>query len=561
MKQSGYPIDTAAIMEYGREEWRRDFFWPVTDEDFIKLHDGIDAFMVEQIKKENDFVKRLLIVQCHHLVMEYSNYFHAVKAIEEIRLKGSEPLSMDEPWWYADVMKNSSRCSRSLNTLPGSLPNSLVENILMPGSTYIKSFVKALVFNKFNFLKYFSSLGKKEEVWVCDSITLHIRKYIEEMPSWAHFSSWHNWINNDKSGVATRDQREEIARCAENIISGLLPMARRNGIDLSKNNIAYIKNLTNDKLTETAEVFDKVDYVVKRHKKRIHLILPNVKKPFYQIMSMVVQDHGGRVTNFTHGLNIGFINYFRFLVSRFDTQSANNYVTYTPESAKLYRRLELAHSHTKKRWLNIVHYADNKYMCIRKKYKNRPLKDVNKIIMIIGYGYNLWRQPYAACFSPMVLDLELNIIDLFKQAGYDVVYKIHPGRAHKLESIFSHKARLLKGHYEDCMDEADAYLFLHIGTTPFLSALATNRPVIIFDLDLRYHGVFAEPMELLAKRCAIIRTGHDNANRVTFDREELLNAVAKRPEKPDMGFVEKYLLAERSGNGSRSGFKTEQRAL
>ena len=37
ISEGEFPVDIFAVKEYGVERWRKDFFWPVSDSEYIRL--------------------------------------------------------------------------------------------------------------------------------------------------------------------------------------------------------------------------------------------------------------------------------------------------------------------------------------------------------------------------------------------------------------------------------------------------------------------------------------------------------------------------------------------
>jgi hypothetical protein len=194
---------------------------------------------------------------------------------------------------------------------------------------------------------------------------------------------------------------------------------------------------------------------------------------------------------------------------------------------------------------NIMAEETKRYLKLWKRYGNMRLPLKNKRIMIIGFPYFQQRNPSdALCFSLARLDMELRLIDVLRNAGYDVIYKVHPGRISEAKDIFEKKAYVLKGYIQNHLKKADVFLSPSIMTTAFSFILCTNKPIIIFDFCFKIHPPFPEAMELFKKRCSVVKTTIDERNRIIFDEKELLAALSQKPEQPNTEFIKTYMFPE-----------------
>ena len=166
-----------------------------------------------------------------------------------------------------------------------------------------------------------------------------------------------------------------------------------------------------------------------------------------------------------------------------------------------------------------------------------------KKVMLIGYPMKPWREPTyqsgGAIFWPMMLDLELRLVELLKESGYEPVYKAHPDRIPEVRGIFEDKCEVIYQPFRtkwrdssnlrrrwmaQIMAKMDILLFTTITTTAFSFALCTNRPIVALDLSFR-QPFFPEPAELLKKRIKVVPAVYDERSRIIFDKEALLGKL------------------------------------
>ena len=186
------------------------------------------------------------------------------------------------------------------------------------------------------------------------------------------------------------------------------------------------------------------------------------------------------------------------------------------------------------------------YLELWKMYSSMPLPTSVKSVMLIGSPYFEQRKVGIMAGHALArLDMELRLANAVKDAGYRLIYKVHPGRTVEAEGIFDDKASILAGNVKDNLDKTDAFLCPSITTTAFSYALCTNRPIVTLDLNFHLYDPFPEAMELFQKRCSIVKTWIDEGNRIIFSEKELLEALSKKPEEPNAGFLKTYMFPKR----------------
>ena len=101
-------------------------------------------------------------------------------------------------------------------------------------------------------------------------------------------------------------------------------------------------------------------------------------------------------------------------------------------------------------------------------------------------------------------------------------------------------ARVAGGSYDPIGDTHECLVFDYAGSA-FFDALATNRRVVLVDTGIRPFDPNAEAD--IAARCRIVRTTVDADNRLAFDADELVRAIAEAPRGCPPAFREKYFQA------------------
>ncbi len=535
MSENRFPVDIFAIKEYGVDKWHEEFFWPVSDDEFISLYNDITQCLVDEINNQQRQAKIPLIIQHQFLNMEYANFLHALKVINKFR-----PLNMDlfysnDTWWYKNLVLGKSIDTHLANIVPAKDRYPVLSETINP-------LIKTIFYN-LNILPSINAIKTGEAVKLLGSISPLLKQYLKmyvKQP--VFYSSQQEWLSKgDLSYKLPENLRNALRSCSQSISNRLALISEKIGIPLPDGYRRHLERLTEKELSNTSNMLHLVKQRIKNHSK-IHLLMPSRGNPFYLTIGMAVQEFGGRVTNFAHGGETGFLNLPILLASRFDTPTVNTFVTYTEESAALYERIKGNHSLCKNNPMKIISGESNEYSKICARLKKKRLPEQIKRVMIIGYPHSQRRRPLVGAFSLLRLDLELRLLEALRRAGYKVLYKAHPDRISEIEGIFANRCQVVKGHLQEHLDEADAFLFPSVTTTAFSMALCTNKPIITLDLSYKGQQPFSEAMELLRRRCKIVTTKFDQRNRVTFNEDELLDAVSSRPEEPDNGFIEKYMF-------------------
>jgi hypothetical protein len=256
-----------------------------------------------------------------------------------------------------------------------------------------------------------------------------------------------------------------------------------------------------------------------------------------------VRKNGGRVISFSHGGLIGLYDTPTFAFSEFAL--SDEFITYTPVSIALFDKIKANHSPLKNNQFIINSIDTQVYFKLWRKHKNKALPLKIKKVMLLGFPLNQIRNyTMAGGFSLMRLDLELRIIESLEKSGYRVIYKVHPDRRQEAKGLFQgfNNVEIWEGYFEDCLDQVDAFIFSHLRTTAFSSALCTNKPIISLRLEPEFFKPLPEAQELLAKRCDFINAQFDERNRIIFNEKEFLACLAKRPEFPNNDFLKKYMF-------------------
>ncbi len=538
IKEKKFPVDIFAVKEHGIEKWQAEFFWPVSDDEFENLYQDIERYFIAQINSQPDEIKMLAGIQ-YKLKVEYENFLHALKVIQQIQSQGKKILYSDKTWWYKSLIE----------TIPVDIhiatlrtrKHSFVNEIKIKARALIQS----LVYNK-NFLKYFIPLRKKEVIQLFSPVKPIVRQYVTKISDWVYFITQWDWLPKRIVYKAPSELKKKIEKFSKSMTDGLNSIANKYGVKLLDNHIQHLQELTGNELIHTAQALYLIKSKLKKNKQKVHLLISAGGDLFSRILSVAIRQCGGKVTSFVHGGDVGFINSPISLGPFFDISLVDEVITYTKESAALFKRINNSYSHCREYKTRIISGESDEYFKLWKKYGSGILPKKNKKVMLIGYAHNQRRRTFVkGGFSLTNLDLELRLVEFLKKAGYEVFYKAHPGRMAEVEGIFENRTQILKGYFESHVDKADVFLFPNITTTAFAIALCTNKAIVTLDISFTLFEPFPAAMELFRKRCKIVNTKSDERNRIIFDEKGLLDALARKVRQPNTEFIEKYMFPEK----------------
>lgn len=141
-----------------------------------------------------------------------------------------------------------------------------------------------------------------------------------------------------------------------------------------------------------------------------------------------------------------------------------------------------------------------------------------------------------------LVDVQARMITQLKQAGYNVVLKMHPESKESPPASFETDlgAKIVWEGFTKIIEDADVVIFKCIYTTAFTDALATNVPIMVFDnfgLPWTEKG-----KELIEKRCSFYRAEYKDC-RAQIDQDKFIEAVnAAASKSNNHEFYKTYFL-------------------
>lgn len=531
---SYFPLDIASVKQQGTAKWQRDFFWPVSDKEFVAMCEDLEACVRRHIEGDFQEAGDALMVK-RNIVSEYWHFLHAVKVLDEIKKRGMQPLYCEAAFWYKDILEHTLEGKVSGISGKRTRLYSAQGGMFRHWKRKGKRLIKEILFNRSP--DKIRSRIKGGVVYLYGAPDEFIAPYCKRLPQWVALTGLYDWLPKSFPPVPDNVQ-EEVRSTVARLMDDVGTIAATYRIPLGKHHFSYLEKFTEGQLMEAAQVARGIRTIVSG--RRIHLLVSTVHDQIQRALALEVRRAGGTVSSFTHGGHIGYLNSPTIPFNEFAL--SDEFIAYTPASVEIFKELQRARKALRG---NIVNISSGNGLLYRKFFEQHARKEPpSKIttVMLVGFPMAPWRKPQgSALFWPMQLELELRIAKMLQEAGYTVLYKAHPDRLKEIEGIFDNTIKIIQESFERVTDMADAFVFPVIRTTAFNFALCTNKSVVGFLMQDEYPSPLAAPLALLKKRCPIVYTHFDEKGRIQFEKNVLLDGLLKTPRSPDREFVETYL--------------------
>lgn len=371
--------------------------------------------------------------------------------------------------------------------------------------------------------------------WVDDYALENI--YRRQMKKEIYFLSDGDWFADENPAPLSGPTRDVLEAVCRDVVAGIAEVAARYQISLDERARHYIEEHVRNHLTVGFNEYRVVAKIFARTGP-FFLLGQTQSNHFTRLIGVVNRKFGGELVTFNHGNHVAHLYDYRREFSH-----ATKFYTYTQASARVLEKAAQLypslHGHTP----DIISLETRMYYDVWQKNRALPLPAKIKKVMLVSTFYKVDGLSID-CDLPY-LEMELRLVDLLRQAGYQVLYKAHPDGYNRMINFADYlgpDVEIVRAPFEEVMNNADAILFYHYYTSTFIWSLCSNKPVILIDAEAFDKVVDQGAYPLLQKRCAIIKGWFDERNRYAFDERELLDALARVPQQPNCEFMEKYMF-------------------
>jgi len=502
-KTKVFPMDLASICEIGIEEWQRRFFWPISWPEFLALEDEVtDVFDEHIVRHRGHFLSDLILV-AYKGYLEFSNLIHELHVLNSLRAEGLVP-AIRSAQRYSHIIAYGTPAHGAPRTLesgrPGWLRKKAQRLRMMRKLGNHSSFFKPRMQN--------GHAGLVTDISLSD-YTLHFVR--NHYPGCVEFQTLEELLSDDF--VIPEQEKAEISHVCGELTQHLTDVASEYDVRFTREQRGYLENTMIDRLVGTYKVIQRLqgsDRLSARH-----LFLGANRHDLSRALSVVTRRLGGKVTGFAHGEPVV---YEWKKIAWMELSLVDEYVSYSNELAghltKVMHSIPPPNGNrptilaSPQPWLKKIWQGQKKQV--------RP-REITKV-MLVG---NVYRESGLSCVTsfpaPVQLHLELRLIKYLQKAGYDVVYKQHPGGLLR-DNVFDFRrlgVEVIRDDFEHNLNRADAFLFYHTRTTTFGAALCTKKPIVI--LDGGWEKIVPKLKKELAQRCQFVTCSFNDRNLLELD--------------------------------------------
>lgn len=518
---SRLPTDISSIRQLGIETYQRNFFWPVSDNEYFL----IDEFLFGEFLKlyrELDQEGRDLVLSDSSFVRIIAMSFHSVAVSEFCRVHDIDLIA--GPHWER---YNKSYWEKLCYELEDDVRNGR-------WSFKFRRILKNIAFNSHltqrnRFKGHFSPDGL--------SLGSHSRLRQEYLVQENLFIDNHYWPT-----LLNRCDFENKVQVSELLNKKIRDFVSVIGNYCSeKLGIVFDERSVCDcwifRLTTLSTIYR---YILEKVPSSKYLLFNETARTLNKLIAHAFRRKGTKVIAFHHGNgmggNVSISEMYR------GPSSCDEFVCPVSQCAEAYRRRyrqTVISQYNKTKFTS----TETEYYCREwQKAQRRPFSERIEKVMIIGYPMTPMRYfDYPGLYFYFQLDLELRLVSLLKANGFKVFYKIHPEVTNGIQSIFENLCdRVLSEPFENVWHEADAFITKSSASTTFGFALCTNRPIFFINLE---KGCWdSEHYEKLKRRCHMIEAWVNKQNRIEFDEGKLIEGLSSKQEYPDFSYIEKYMF-------------------
>jgi hypothetical protein len=530
-----FPVDIESAAAYGLKHWHGSFHWPVSCKWIDDAETQIKAVLTGLIDEADELESELLVIN-YKLLFEYLRLLHCLKVSQWAR-ESKLRLSYDNVSVSFRGVEECGVPGTPLLTLPEIVhPNqwqSIKQRLRM---AWLTQRVNRSVYQKAKAL-----LGRSSH-FVVGQVTPLMEEYIRnQCSSSVVFNGQYDWYTKSDVEILSSRETERINSLAEECIIQVRTVFEERGVELDKGQCEYLNRCTYDMLSASLACLK----VLKRAVERLcpkSLFLSSGGVHFNRMLATAARSVGATVTGFAHGEPVVY-DFDKYAWNELST--VDHFVTWQGESANLMTRLLCRFPPLNGNRVTIESAETDSFRRIWRYERRKVIPKTIKTVMFVANGFSPRGIVGGIGLPELIqLDWELRVVGILRQAGYRVIYKSHPERElmDRIVGEFFDVVAVVRDRFEDVLDKADAFVFCYTRSTTLGAALCTNKPIIY--IDGGWEKWLPEMREPFARRCRIVQATFDDRNRLIFDEEKLLDALAQKPVEPNTEFIEKYMFPD-----------------
>jgi hypothetical protein len=501
--------DMSAIRRHGIKSFEDNYFWPISDVEFDKFVRHMHNSYIELISNiDDDYLYDIALIELNfvHYLMQVFHYNYVQEYAKENKIKllvGDDSSIYRNPDWT------------QLGVFYSTLEFPFGKII-----RFIRRIVKNIYFNKhLSVVEILKGFFHKDKIINIGSMNFIKMEFIRKRKIFVKYCDWIDVI--DLKNKESTIQNNNSLFFKENIVSIFLSNIGDNG-NLFVKNIDFLeleKSWTqrfNDLSNLYYSLID-VDSEVDT------LLVSDMAKPIPKLITMSFQRKKIDVFCFHHGNDACYSKLS--LASESTVCHSRKFITPTKGINNRYKKHYLNNVIAKRSNIKFISINSNYYTKLFSKRNYINNSNVNKI-MLMGFPLNSHRYSYENnLFFYKMISLEYRIIIALKEAGYHVLYKVHPDREQEAKGIFNNFVdEYIPKPFENTWQKADLLLFTYTSTTTFGHALTTNLPIVLIDSAKKSRDI--DDYELMRSRINILPAKVDDKMKIKFNKGSLINIIS-----------------------------------
>jgi hypothetical protein len=512
--------DVYAIKQMGVKSWEKDFFWPISEEEYLRLGRFLyGAF--DELYERLDSAARDVILSDIPFLLFLTMHVHAMAVKMYCQKEGVEliigPLS--KVYYSPDLEDLALDHRMSIRKSNWSLQ--------------LKRDIKNIKFNShLSLTKRLRGLARADAIGL-GSFSRLKSEYVRREGL---------YVENTYVPIFLRGIQFSGRSLPSSLLSQMRYFLEKVDFFCRKEYGARLKTelLEECWAKRLSDLYSVYLYVLGRDSLPEELLVTEAARPINRIVAHAYHEKGFRAVGFHHGNGMGDLR--ETFTSYIDTSSYEEFVCPTTRCAASFEYIYKQSAISRHKPVRFLSIETNYYKDLWTQFQKLPFPKKIRRVMLMGFPMNADR--YLGVpgyfFAPQVA-LELRLVRILKNHGFEVLYKIHPDRKQEAFDIFEPICnRVISQSFEQTWQEADAFVFKYIGSTTFGFALCTNRPIFLLDLEKEYW--LPEHYTLLRKRCHMIPAWIDSQNRIRFTEDLLIDKLSQKPEYPDFSYVRQFMF-------------------
>ena len=511
-----YPEDIYGIKKIGIEKWFDNYYVPVSGREYYSIYSNVfNSYMSLSKKLDNDIVFWVCLSYMNYIPTFITKYIHKTRHITRLKEKGYEYLiGHDKRGIFGDISVYDLSSHACLN---------LIEKHMAKLNSWgrFKNILRTIKYN------------------TKPSAVLN-RNYLKNMSKPCFL-------------IGNRDQQQVVEFCNENNISPIHihPMLSATSTSMGIDLVQYTKKLDSfiqDFLLSVSNIYEFLNSAIleelkreivecfkysllfffqnfnkfKKHKPK-KILATGLSSPVNRLFCAACKLSGGELISFVHGNSYcnsytqGPIRYLSFV---------DKYYASSPGHEEILKQVANDFSLGLK-MSDIVHFKRNFYRPLFERLqRTQPVSGIKKV-MIVGAVMSMrhYRTIDGEYHTFARLYHQIEIIKLLKSKGYYVIYKQRPETEDEVKGVFDGYAdEIMYGRsFEDTYHYADCLLFCSPYTSTFGFSLLTNKPIVL--INSKGNTWYPRAYELVKKRCAVVEAESNDAGKIVFKGQDVLDAI------------------------------------